>query len=208
MLKENIRRLRKDKGYSQETLAEALGVVRQTVSKWEKGLSVPDADLLEKMADLLEVDVNTLLGTTLPSESERNSLDEIAKQLAVFNERSASNINKRRMIKKYLLIGLGVLIAISLAMIILAQLSKAHLKDDMHTITDQKIESYVLECKSDEVTYHYEIEYDRNDDVVSIASLNNPADLELDASLKASYLLEIITDYHQKRGVACHIQYE
>ena len=53
MLKENIRRLRKDKGYSQETLAEALGVVRQTVSKWEKGLSVPDADLLEKMAELL-----------------------------------------------------------------------------------------------------------------------------------------------------------
>ena len=59
MLKENIRRLRKDKGYSQETLAEALGVFRQTVSKWEKGLSVPDADLLEKMAELLEVDVNT-----------------------------------------------------------------------------------------------------------------------------------------------------
>ena len=59
-----------------------------------------DADLLEKMAELLEVDVNTLLGASLPSESERNSLDEIAKQLAVFNERSASNINKRRMIKK------------------------------------------------------------------------------------------------------------
>ena len=93
-------RYQKDKGYSQETLAEALGVVRQTVSKWEKGLSVPDADLLEKMAELLEVDVNTLLGASLPSESERNSLDEIVKQLAVFNERSASNINKRRMIKK------------------------------------------------------------------------------------------------------------
>ncbi len=208
MLKENIRRLRKDKGYSQETLAEALGVVRQTVSKWEKGLSVPDADLLEKMAELLEVDVNTLLGASLPSESERNSLDEIAKQLAVFNERSASNINKRRMIKKYLFIGLGIFIAIILAIIILAQLCKAYLKDDMHTITDQKIESYVVECKSDEETYHYEIDYDRNDDVLSIASLNNPSDLKLDTSLKASYLLEIITDYHQKRGVACHIQYE
>ena len=60
---------------------------------------MPDADLLEKMAELLEVDVNTLLAASLPSESERNSLDEIAKQLAVFNERSASNINKRRMIK-------------------------------------------------------------------------------------------------------------
>ena len=93
-------------------------------------------------------------------------------------------------------------------MIILAQLFKAYLKDDIHTITDQKIESYVVECKSEEETYHYEIEYDRNDGVVAIASLNNPADLKLDTSLKASYLLEIITGYHQKRGVACHIQYE
>ena len=93
-------------------------------------------------------------------------------------------------------------------MIILAQLFKAYLKDDIHTITDQKIESYVVECKSEEETYHYEIEYDRNDGVVAVASLNNPADLKLDTSLKASYLLEIITGYHQKRGVACHIQYE
>ena len=86
-------------------------------------------------------------------------------------------------------------------MIILAQLFKAYLKDDIHTITDQKIESYVVECKSEEETYHYEIEYDRNDDVLSIASLNNPADLKLDTSLKASYLLEIITGYHQKKEV-------
>ena len=60
------------------------------------------------------------------------------------------------------------------------------------------IKSYVVECKSEEVTYHYEIEYDRSDDVLSIASSNNPADLKLDTSLKASYLLEIITSYHQK----------
>lgn len=93
-------------------------------------------------------------------------------------------------------------------MIILARLFKASMKDDMQSIADQKIKSYVVECKSEEETYHYEIEYDRNDDVLSIASLNNPADLKLDPSLKASYLLEIITGYHQKRGVACHIQYE
>ena len=64
-----------------------------------EGSICADADLLEKMAELLEVDVNTLLGASLPSESERNSLDEIAKQLAIFNESSASNINKRRTIK-------------------------------------------------------------------------------------------------------------
>ena len=79
------------------------------------------------------------------------------------------------------------------------------MKDDIHTITDQKIKSYVVECKSEEVTYHYEIEYDRNDGVVAVASLNNPADLKLDTSLKASYLLEIITGYHQKKR--CGLSY-
>ena len=59
--------------------------------------------------------------------------------------------------------------------------------------------------RAKEETYHYEIEYDRNDDVLSIASLNNPADLKLDTSLKASYLLEIITGYHQKKR--CGLSY-
>ena len=46
MLNENIKNLRKSKGLSQEELAVKLNVVRQTVSKWENGLSVPDADML------------------------------------------------------------------------------------------------------------------------------------------------------------------
>ena len=49
MLAENIKIIRIQKGYSQEVLAQQLGVVRQTVSKWEKGLSVPDAELLAKL---------------------------------------------------------------------------------------------------------------------------------------------------------------
>ena len=46
-------------------------------------------------------------------------------------------------------------------MIILARLFKASMKDDMQSIADQKIKSYVVECKSEEVTYHYEIEYEK-----------------------------------------------
>ena len=46
MLEENIRRARKSKGYTQEEMAAHLNIVRQTVSKWEKGASVPDADML------------------------------------------------------------------------------------------------------------------------------------------------------------------
>ena len=62
MLSDNIKILRKKKGYSQETLAEQLHVVRQTISKWEKGISVPDAVMLDRMAELFEVPVSVLLG--------------------------------------------------------------------------------------------------------------------------------------------------
>ena len=63
MFGENLKTLRKQKGFSQEELAARLHVVRQTVSKWEKGLSVPDADTLIRLAEVLEVSVSELLRT-------------------------------------------------------------------------------------------------------------------------------------------------
>ena len=65
MLNENIRNLRKAKGLSQEELAIKLNVVRQTVSKWEKGLSVPDSSLLVLLAEEFDTSVSTLLGETI-----------------------------------------------------------------------------------------------------------------------------------------------
>ena len=62
MINENIKHLRKTRGMSQEEMAVKLNVVRQTVSKWEKGLSIPDADVLIEMANLLDVSVSQLLG--------------------------------------------------------------------------------------------------------------------------------------------------
>ena len=71
MLNENIKNLRKSKGLSQEELAVKLNVVRQTVSKWENGLSVPDADMLIALSQVLDTPVSTLLGQTLaPAESD------------------------------------------------------------------------------------------------------------------------------------------
>ena len=66
MLNENIKNLRKAKGLSQEELANRLNVVRQTISKWEKGLSVPDSSMLISLADELDTSVSTLLGETVP----------------------------------------------------------------------------------------------------------------------------------------------
>jgi putative transcriptional regulator len=65
MLSENIKTIRKSKGLSQEELAVKLNVVRQTVSKWEQGLLVPDADLLISISQALETPVSTLLGETV-----------------------------------------------------------------------------------------------------------------------------------------------
>ena len=85
MINENIRKARKEKGISQEELAIKLNVVRQTVSKWEKGLSVPDADVLIQIADLLEVSVNELLDI----KTQNDTVENIAAELAHLNEQLA-----------------------------------------------------------------------------------------------------------------------
>ena len=71
MLGENIRHFRKAKGLRQEELAERVHVVRQTVSKWENGLSVPDAEQLRDLAAVLDVPVSALLGLGVLTLSQR-----------------------------------------------------------------------------------------------------------------------------------------
>ena len=100
MLGDNIRIARKNKGMTQEELAERLNVVRQTVSKWEKNLSVPDADLLEKLANTLNVDVHVLLGCE-ESKCELTSEDyikHISEQLAQINEEEAARMRAHKKI--------------------------------------------------------------------------------------------------------------
>ena len=81
MLNENIRELRKAKGLSQEELAVRLNVVRQTVSKWEQGLSVPDADMLVAIGEVFDTPVGILLGETVtpPQPDELRTISESSK---------------------------------------------------------------------------------------------------------------------------------
>ncbi|MCU6701191.1 helix-turn-helix domain-containing protein [Dorea ammoniilytica] len=92
MFSENLKAVRKAKGYTQEELAIKLNVVRQTVSKWEKGLSVPDADVLSRIADVLDTKVSVLLGGSVKEEANTNAVAEqlakISEQLAVKNRRN------------------------------------------------------------------------------------------------------------------------
>jgi len=100
MLQENIKIFRKERGLTQEELAIRVNVVRQTVSKWEKGQSVPDADLLQRIAEVLEVSVSQLLGEEKEMERGRN---EIAEQLSRINEQLA--IKNRRSKRIWTVVG-------------------------------------------------------------------------------------------------------
>lgn len=83
MFGENLKTLRKNKGITQEELAARLNVVRQTISKWEKGQSVPDAEMLAKLAEIFEVPVSQLLGSRIEPDAQP---DALAEQLARINE--------------------------------------------------------------------------------------------------------------------------
>jgi len=100
MLQENIKLLRTQKSLSQEELAEKLSVVRQTVSKWEKGLSVPDSEMLIKLADVFEVSVGELLGETIQPEQEKSELRQLAEKLENLNAMIAERNARSRTLMK------------------------------------------------------------------------------------------------------------
>ena len=95
MLKENIKTIRKSKGLSQEELAVKLNVVRQTISKWEQGLSVPDSEMLVTISEVLETPVSTLLGETV-SEPQADDLKAISEKLEVINLQLVQRKTTRR----------------------------------------------------------------------------------------------------------------
>ena len=111
MLHENIKTIRKSKGLSQEELAIKLNVVRQTISKWEQGLSVPDSDMLISISEELETPVSTLLGETV-IESKVDDLKAISEKLEVINLQLAQRKITRRNVLHWLLISLCAVIVI------------------------------------------------------------------------------------------------
>ena len=115
MFAENLKKIRKDKGYTQETLAEKLNVVRQTVSKWEKGLSLPDVDMLSKIVNVLETDVNILLDGQITSTDQ----SEIVKQLAKINEQLTLKNKHHKKIMKTVAIILLIIVIFCILLVIL-----------------------------------------------------------------------------------------
>ncbi len=119
MLSENIKSIRKSMGLSQEELAVKLNVVRQTVSKWECGLSVPDSDMLLSLSEALGTSVSVLLGETVPA-SKADGLKAIAEKLEVINLQLAQRKVTRQRILHWIFVSLtAVTVLISAALIVL-----------------------------------------------------------------------------------------
>lgn len=117
MLCENIKAIRKSKGLSQEELAIKLNVVRQTISKWEQGLSVPDADMLISLSEAFETPVSTLLGEPVTA-AKADDLKAVSEKLEIINLQLAQGKELRRKTARCLLIGLCTAIVIISAVFI------------------------------------------------------------------------------------------
>ena len=111
MLSENIKAIRKSKGLSQQELAIKLNVVRQTISKWEQGLSVPDSEMLISLSEVLETPVSKLLGETV-AETEADNIKAISEKLEVINLQLAQRKTTRRKVIRWLLISLCAIIVV------------------------------------------------------------------------------------------------
>ena len=137
MFSDNLKAIRKAKGYTQEELAIKLNVVRQTVSKWEKGLSAPDADVLSKIADVLDTKVSVLLGGAISEEDAPNA---VAEQLAKISEQMA--IRNRRSKRIWKTVGI-LLLAVVVFMILLVMLNAVSFRsysDSCTTVLEMNVE--------------------------------------------------------------------
>ena len=162
MLHQNIKNLRKQNGYTQETFAQELNVVRQTVSKWEKGYSVPDAVMLEKIAELFDVSAGDLLGDATQVQAEKPDLRQISEQLSILNNQFARELARKQKNRR---IALGVLLAVFLLIPAAILLSLLPLR--MHG------ESYMLDPSTNQLVFNHLD--DALDDALSEAILTNGA---------------------------------
>lgn len=135
MLSENIAALRKARGMSQQALAEQLFVTRQTISKWEKGLSVPDAEALIRLADALDTTVQSLLGQTETSAVP----SDVAAALSRINDQLAIQNRRRARLWKALAGAVALLAVVNLLVLALAYAGQADLAEGSAVTTTEEV---------------------------------------------------------------------
>ena len=199
MFQDNLKALRKEKGFTQESLAIELHVVRQTVSKWEKGLSVPDAEMLQKLSEVLEMPVARLLGAELPQEEAQRN--EVAEQLAKINEQLAIKNRRGRRVLKAVVIVVAIVVAILvLVPVILFPLLRAT-RNYVFDISENGAAGAVsFVCELNGKEYPCELEYDQNYRIVSLTedfyiSDHLAISQYTDANVYAAHLFDWFTEH-------------
>ena len=132
MLGDNIAALRKQRGMTQQTLADALFVTRQTISKWEKNLSVPDADALVRLADALDTTVQALLGQKEEASAEPS---DVAVALTRINDQLAIQNRRRGRIWKVMAWLLALFVAFNALLLVLGYAASTQLGTEVVTET-------------------------------------------------------------------------
>lgn len=205
MLGDNIKTIRKQNGYSQETLANQLNVVRQTVSKWENGQSVPDADMLEKIANLFEVPVDELLGNTIQKENTESGYDEVAKQLAILNEQLAKQSRSRKRTTKIVLISILAIILATTIFYIIAFVLFGVVTSHGTTSTN----TVQFHGNLDGEDYYYEVEYDEQHRILTAGGDEWLVDhVQTEQYDDVNELMEQLEDYFCDRGGEYQITWE
>lgn len=142
MFNENLKSMRKAKGLSQEELAIKINVVRQTISKWEKGLSVPDAEMLIRIADVFEVSVSELLGARVDGEKDINI---VAEQLSRINEQLAIKNRRSHRIWKTIAIVIAALVAFNIFLFAISAVNVAKYQNEPGKVITTETETVLPE---------------------------------------------------------------
>ena len=137
MLNENLSRIRRERGLTQESLAIKLNVVRQTISKWENGTAVPDADMLCRISDALDVSIAELLGS--PEHVDKMDITAIAKSLAEINQQLAVRNRRSHNVLKAIL-GAAIALFLLIAIVVVLDISTGTSVID-NNVTEQKVDS-------------------------------------------------------------------
>ncbi len=200
MLGENLKTLRKQRNMSQDALAQHLHVVRQTVSKWEKGISVPDAEMLTRIAEFFQTPVSDLLGEKI----EERDTNEIAVQLALLNEQMVNRRSKVGKIARNIIFGLIAgfllccLIYIAVGMVKEAQYDKEY----------GQLSTATLTCALDGETYLFSVVYDQQ---YKIRQTGGDAWIDFHVLAEQDYddanvLIAQVEDYFTDRGGSVEIK--
>lgn len=173
MLSENLQRLRAQSGLSQKELAEKLHVVRQTVSKWEKGLSVPDADMLLKLAAIFHATPNELLGVEDPKPLNTEELTwrttVISEQIQAQTQRFDRALDT---VKRVVL--LVVVLFFGLPMLAVALYAIPEFSGSAAT-QEAAINRTIIEYELDGQTSQFVIDLDAYDSTTAIGCTGSPA---------------------------------